>query len=332
MVRDLSKYARFDPAFAIDGLFTPTARKGHALYDVGREYDGGEISFEGVQLTAAHQSVLLAVCARTGRNGLQVRGTKKDPLGSQFGLGFDGDQEAAAKNITALRSKGEAEDEETAIVECSAYAILADAGMDHGGNNYATLSKLLTQLATVVMYRRVGKRGGSSNLLSFDHQGDRMSIALNWRLAASILGDQQNVRVSLYERQKLKGSVSRLLHAWLSCYVRQGYSLMDGQGAKLDTLARHIWGKRPASAGVDRNRRTELRKAIQEIGQLSGWIASVDQKGIARFSRPKELDSDLPGDDAEKAERTDRFLNAFYDGKIDVVDGDVVRKDRSGKT
>ena len=324
MVKDVSKYARFDPAFAIDGLFTPTARKGHALYNVGREYDGGEISFEGVQLTAAHQSVLLAVCARTGRNGLSVRGSKKDLLGSQFGL--DLDEDSAVKDAPTLRASGTAKDENTAVVECSAYAILADAGMDHGGNNYATLSKLLTQLATVVMYRRIGKQGGSSNLLSFEHQGDRMSIALNWRLAASILGDQQNVRVSLYERQKLTRSVSRLLHAWLSCYVRQGSSLMDGQGAKIDTLARHIWGKRPASADVIRKRRVELRKAINEVGSLSGWVANVDKNGLAKFSRPKEINADLPGDDAEKAERSDRFFNAFYDGKIDVVNGNVVRK------
>lgn len=326
MAKDVSKYAKFDPAFATDGLFVPTARKGQALYDVGRDLDGGEIRFEGVQLTAAHQSVLLAVCARTGRGGLRVRGTKDDPLGAQYGIRFEGDQDAATRNIRALNPKGAPTEEEMAVVECSAYAILADAGMDDGGNNYATLSRLLTQLGTVVMYRRVGKRGGSSNLLSFEHDGDRMSIALNWRLAASILGDKQNIQVSLYERQRLGGAVSRLLHAWLSCYVRQGHSLMNGQGAKLDTLARHIWGKRPASPGVVRNRRSDLRKAIEEIGRLPGWSASVDSKNIAHFTRPKDVDIELPGDDAEAKERLERFTDAFFRGDVDVVDGSPVLK------
>lgn len=322
MAKDVSKYAKFDPAFATDGLFVPTARKGHALYDVGREYDNGEIRFEGVQLTAAHQSVLLAVCARTGRGGLRVKGSKDDLLGAQYGLEFN--EDAASRNIEALKPKGLAEAEDTAVVECSAYAILADAGMDDGGNNYATLSKLLTQLGTVVMYRRVGKRGGSSNLLSFEHDGDRMSIALNWRLAASILGDRQNIQVSLYERQKLGGAVPRLLHAWLSCYVRQGHSLMNGQGAGLDTLARHIWGKRPVSESVKRKRRFELRKAIEEVGRLPGWSSSVDGKNVARFTRPKDIDVDLPGDDAELKERFERFTDAFFRGDIDIVDGSPV--------
>lgn len=324
MVRDVSKYAKFDPALATDGLFTPTARRGQALYEVGRTWDGGEIRFEGVQLTAAHQSVLLAVCARTGRGGLLVKGSKDDPLGAQFGLDFD--KETAEKTTRALATRGVAAEEETAVVECSAYAILADAGMDDGGNNYITLSKLLTQLATVVMYRRVGKRGGSSNLLSFVHDGDKMSIALNWRLAAAILGDHQNIQVSLYERHRLNGSVARLLHAWLSCFVRPGKGLMNGQGAKLDTLAAHIWGNRPVSAGVARNRRTDLRKAIAEIGGLPGWSASVDARGVAHFNRPAHIDVDLPGDDAETKERFDRFTDAFFRGDVDIVDGAPILK------
>lgn len=317
MVKDVSKFARFDPAFATDGLFVPTARKGSALYDVGREYDGGEIRFEGVQLTAAHQSVLLAVCARTGRGGLRVRGSKEDPLGVQFGLEFDGDKAVAAKTVAGLKAKEAARDEDTTLVECSAYSLLVDAGMETGGNNYTTLARLLTQLATVVMYRRVGKRGATSNLLSFEHEGDRMSIALNWRLAASILG-AQNIQVSLGERHRLESAVARLLHAWLSCYVRQGFSLMDGQGAKLDTLARHIWGKRPASQDLTRYRRKQLREAIEEIGRLPGWAASVDAKGVARFSRPKAVEMTTPGEEAEDTERADRYFQAVLSGKVDL--------------
>jgi len=63
MKKDVSAFANFDPAFACDGLFVPRSQKGWALYDVRKEFDRGEIIFEGVQLTAAHQSVLLAVCA-----------------------------------------------------------------------------------------------------------------------------------------------------------------------------------------------------------------------------------------------------------------------------
>ena len=311
MAKDVSKFARVDPMFMTDGLFVPTARKGQALYEVGREYDQGEVVFKGVQLTAAHQSVLLAVCARTGRNGLLVKGTKDDTLGNQMSLDFFENSKAGRDALAALQAVAEAERKDKTLVECSAYSLLLDAGMETGGKDYKKVADLLSDLATVVLYRRVGKRGAASNLLSFVHNGDKMSIALNWRLAESILGEAQNIQVSLMERHNLAGSVARLLHAWLSAHVRQGFSLMDGQGAKLDTLARHVWGSRPVSDSVKRNRRSELRKAIEEIGRLEGWAAVVDERGTARFSRPRFVEQRTPGEQGELKKRADQLADSF---------------------
>lgn len=311
MARDVSKFARVDPMFMTDGLFVPTARKGQALYEVGREYDHGEVAFKGVQLTAAHQSVLLAVCARMGRRGLLVKGTKEDTLGDQIPLDLFSNPKAGKNALAALDAAAEAASKDKALVECSAYSLLLDAGMETGGKEYKKVADLLSDLSTVVLYRRVGKRGGASNLLSFVHDGDKMSIALNWRLAESILGDAHNIQVSLAERHNLTGSVSRLLHAWLSAHVRNGYSLMNGQGAKLDTLSRHVWGVRPVSADVVRYRRAQLRQAIREINELPGWVASVDDKGTARFSRPVSIEGRTPGQKKELEKRQEQFLDAF---------------------
>lgn len=311
MARDVSKHARYDPAFATDGLFVPTAKKGTALYDVGRDYDDGEIRFEGVQLTAAHQSVLLAVCARTGRDGLLVRGTKDDPLGDDC-LGRSVVSLDDAPVARSLKGTGSAKEQNTTIVECSAYSLLIDAGMDTGGKSYQQVVRLLTQLSTVTVYRRVGKAGASSHLLSFDHVDDRMVIALNWRLAASILGEQ-NVRISLSERHQLGGSVARVLHAWLSCHVRSGGSLMAGQGARLDTLVRHVYDKRPVSDAVQRKRRQQVRAAVSEINQLAGWAAAVDGRGIVRFSRPTIIEMTTPGEDAESTKRAQRGIDEMIE-------------------
>ena len=120
------------------------------------------------------------------------------------------------------------------------------------------------------------------------------------------------------ERHHLKGSVARLLHAWLSAHVRQGFSLMDGQGAKLDTLARHVWGKRPVSAGAIRKRRVVLREAIEEIGKLEGWAASTDTRGIARFSRPKFVEQKTPGQQSELKKRADLIVDALGDWTKDL--------------
>jgi hypothetical protein len=301
MKKDVSSFALFDPAFACDGLFVPRSQKGWALYDVRKQFDRGEIIFEGVQLTAAHQSVLLAVCARTGRHGLDVVGTKNDPRAKQSTLNLS----SLAPNIREERDPlddlfdmifedleaGEAASKNMASVEVTAFGLMADADLDHGGKGYARMVTLLRQLSSVSVYRSVGKRGATSRLISFKHDGDRLKVLVNWRLASAILGAGQFAQISLYERKDLTTSAAKILHAWLCCHLRLGQSFMKGQGVKLDTLIPHVWGKRPASSKqAHRKRRMALREALEQIGSLGGWVATEDRNtGLYHISRPKEL-------------------------------------------
>lgn len=298
MGKDVSVFAKFDPAFACDGLFVPRSQKGWALYDVGKNFDRGEIKFEGVQLTAAHQSVLLAVCARTGRHGLNVTGTKSDLKGLQAPLDLEGDTEATEQNdIDALLDMlfedieaGDAPKQNTASIEVSAYSLLTDAGLVGGGNGYKRMIELLRQLSSASVYRRVGKKGATSRLISFKHTGDRMNILVNWRLASAVLGGGQFARISLYERNDLKTAAAKILHAWLCCHLRPGTSFMGSQGVSLDSLIPHVWGKRPASSDVaTRKRRAILRDALDEIGALGGWaVTRGHREDILHIARPKD--------------------------------------------
>jgi hypothetical protein len=63
----VSSFAKVDPAHLLDGLFTPTAKKGEALYAVEGSFDGVAIKFKGVQMGVGHQSLLLAISGRTAR-------------------------------------------------------------------------------------------------------------------------------------------------------------------------------------------------------------------------------------------------------------------------
>ena len=76
---NLSSYSKLDPAHVLDGLFVPRVQKGHALYDVEGPIDGGIVRFKGVQLGVAHQSLLLAVVARTARLGSDALVVKGGP-------------------------------------------------------------------------------------------------------------------------------------------------------------------------------------------------------------------------------------------------------------
>ena len=296
MKKDVSHFANFDPAFACDGLFVPRSQKGWALYDVGKEFDRGEIRFKGVQLTAAHQSVLLAVCARTGRHGLDVIGTRTDTRGLQCSLQIDvEDDQPEIDDLDALLDMlfqdieaGDAPKQNTASVEVSAYSLMTDAGLSDGGGGYKRMIELLTDLSSVSVYRRVGKNGGTSRLISFKHNGDRMNILVNWRLAAAVLGGGQFARISLFERNDLKTAAAKILHAWLCCHLRPGASFMGSQGVALDTLIPHVWGKRPAvNAAAVRKRRMALRDALSEIGALGGWaVTSGRRDDIIHISRP----------------------------------------------
>lgn len=279
MANGLSDFAFYDPAFGgCDGLFVPKRSKGQALYEVHREWDAGIISFKGEQMTASHQSVLLAICAQTSRSGYLI---------------CDNQAEAEARQAV-LGLHDLLDDADMSFLEISAYDLLLDADMGTGGNDYRALIGILHEMSTVSVYREVpNKKKRISPLIQFPRafDGDLLPIRLNWRLAASIFGEQ-NVRVSLHERRQLQTPIARIAHCWFSCFIREGQSLMRGQGARLSTLTEHVWGRRPASDAVWRKRRQMLKHVLlEEIGQLDGWVAAPNarRRGVWHISRPKQI-------------------------------------------
>ena len=303
----VSKFAKFDPAHLLDGLFTPTAKKGEALFDVKGTFknkkagESIEISFEGVQMSAKHQSLLLAIAARTAQQpsgeALLVRGTADD---------------IRSKQIKMLEMSGLAEDMDISIVKCSAYKLLIDAGMSTGKSDYKAMICILRQMATITMYRGVGLNGGTSHLLSFQHKSDQFVVSLNWRLAGAILGGQ-NIQISLHERRALSESpVAKIVHAWLSGHIRLGGQFMAGRGVEVNTLIRHVWGKRQCSEAVTKQRRSRIKVALNEIGKLNGWVVRLE-RAHAFISRPKALAELMsPGDVAEFEQE---ILDEIYESR-----------------
>lgn len=284
MAKNVSQYAKIDPAFLADGLFRPRSNL-KVNIDVRREFDGGRIRFLGPQLGAAHQSVLLALCARTGRDGIHLVGDAKDLRGQQLRLGLTPEQQV----IQSIVDDVDLQETSYSRVDVTAYSLLIDAGLHDNSKDYKRLIDMMSELASMTVYRAVGRKGGVSQLLSFRHDDDKMAISLNWRLADAIFG-HQNVQVSLYERRALKSPTARILHAWLSAHIRLGKSLMNGQGAMVDTLCRHVWGEdqKKVSNVAASKRRRQVKDALSEINGLDGWVAI--ESGLKCFvTRPKSL-------------------------------------------
>lgn len=186
--------------------------------------------------------------------------------------------------------------------------------MTLGAKGYERLKTLLHDMSTVSLYRNIGAAGGTAKLLSFQHRKEHLVVSLNWRLTDAIFGGQ-NVHVSLVERLSLGDQpAAKILHTWFSAYVRRGSMLMAGKGAEIDTLARHVWGKRPCSDDVLRQRRVRVIDALKRIGGLQGWL--VTQIGShAYVSRPKMIEKatdPTPGEMREVEAQTELAWDALW--------------------
>jgi hypothetical protein len=286
-----------DPAHFLDGLFVPRARKGQALYDVRAEWDHGEVRFRGEQLSAEDQSILLAVAARTGRDGLVLTGDQRD---------------LRARQLDLLKAAQEASDQDISLVEATAYSLLHDAGLPANGTYYKRMVESLQKLSTTTMYRKLEKRGASSHLLTFGHDDDtgELRISLNWRMTRAIFGlvSAQWVLVSLHERRDLRSPTAKVLHAWLSAFVRLGERYgFEKNPPYLESLIPHVWGHRPVASGTKRRRLQALREALSEIDGLSGWVAQPEGKRVL-VSRPHELPwAEMTGTPGEQEEIDELF-------------------------
>ncbi len=272
-----SIFAMLDPAHLQDGLFKPTAATRDILVNVEGSREGEPIKFEGPQLAATHQSILLAILARTAR---QAKGQPLIGPGDVNGI--------HKKQMDLLAVTGSASRQPISVLECTPYALLTDAGMGTSGKDYQLLLRLLKEMAAVTLHRGKGSNATSSRLISFEEENEQLIIGINWRLSAS-LTRRQNSPVSLVERRALGNDpITKILHAWLCAFIRRGGSLMAGNGAEIDRLIGHVWGKHPCSQDVMKKRRQAIKKAIEKINTLPGWEANIKNTHVY-VRRPKQL-------------------------------------------
>ena len=281
-------YAKFDPAHVFDGLFVPTKgkKRGRLLVEP-RRFGTLEIGFQGFeQLGADDQSILLALSAQLGIDGLMIDDTPPGPIAKQLRLDLRFNQDDGAplaSKRTSLRS------------------LLIDAG--HNSDTSTDKAKESLNRLRATQIREVNRETGWDRVcnlisVSFNHKTGEIHVAANPRLTGAVFR-VQHVKVSLFERNELESEAAKLLHCWLCSNIRLGRSLGNGNGAHIDTLAPHVWGKaawEEASKKVRSQRRVQLRAALDEIADRTrglqggiGWAIDQTSSGLVLVSRPKEL-------------------------------------------
>lgn len=207
-----------------------------------------------------------------------------------------------------LKPEGDARGKNSVRLITSKTRLLATAGYATGGSIHARIFSqggVLERLHGVsIIMRQTDERGveriAGSHLLSVAAHGDQIAIALSWRMSALALGTEPRyATLSLVETRHLKSDTARILHQYLSAYVRLGGS----QSPALDTLVERVYGRDAApDAKADarrRQHRTRIRVALAEIGALPAWTVEINGERVV-ISRKRAIPQDAAGQTASQ--------------------------------
>jgi len=287
-------YSKVDTKLFVDGLFVPTkGKKRGRLLTEPIQIGNTKVQYQGFeQLGTDDQSVLLSICANLGVDGLIIKPV--EPKG-QYSRQLSLDMGFEKEKLTGFPNDKKVE---MLSKKTTYYNILKQSGYKNlKANN--DLKRVLNRLSNVQV-RYIGPRYDYRlQLISsvFDNINNEIYVAVNPELAGAILGNQYAL-VSLYERRRLTTEPAKLLHFWLSGFVRPGCSL-GRNGAKINTLCRHVWGPDHDKVKIytQSKRRAMLIDALEQLnnnmndlywGENDGWKIDLN-KDIAIIKRPTTL-------------------------------------------
>lgn len=267
-------YTRQDPALAGAPLFR-SFKPGHRPSGLIVEYshDGTDFLFTGGDwLDVRDQSIFLAMIGLAGIYSSPLGSENTSPVGRQL--------------WSELAPFGDSRGGSAAEITTTRYKLLKAADLPTRDDDYERLKESLHRLAQIVCRERRDGFEWVTHLLSYvSTPSGEIRIALNSRIAHA-LSNGHYVKLCLQERRKLDNDPAKLLHAWLSTFIREGgKSYWTG----LDAASQKIWGPISKISATQRSRRAQVRKALGEIAEI-GW--KLETRGeLSRlqfqFQRPK---------------------------------------------
>ncbi|MBI2839639.1 MAG: hypothetical protein HYX75_15110 [Acidobacteria bacterium] len=283
-------HARHHPAHCMaPGLFRSLkgrSRTDRPALDIRYTWGDAEYHFLGVALGVEDMRVLQALTAIAGVRGLQLPHESTRPRDPHW--------ERLRRTLEDTPADGSPRDHRSATAAAlvtSRYRLAVEAGWEpHSARRMHLLLEALERLGAISLYVTHGaKITGPYRLLAFllDRDTDRLLIALNPHIAATILGTIPSVAyVSLVEARALTTDPSRLLHQWLSAWIGPGQARL----ISIDAICSHIWPDRATDRKL-RDRRLKARASLDEIAALPYWQVTPLRPDTWRISRRRGLPS-----------------------------------------
>jgi len=268
-------HVRHDPAHCLaPGLFRSLPKGGRKTQKLDLTYHFGKnesIRFIGFEpLGADDMRFLQGIVAFAGPNGLMLTTQPETETGRQLRL--------------FLEPRFDAIEQDALIVRESLPRLLAEIGLTDGGENIDALKASLLRMSNVTVLVTQGKKQAAFHLMSHAFNGDdgRLWIALNPRIAESVLGRRSFTRICMTEIRGLKTDPARLMHQRLCGWIDPGKS---GR-VEMDTLCGYVWPE-PTNPEAMKKRRQTARRALGELAAV-GWTVSEYAHGKWGLKRPKE--------------------------------------------
>lgn len=168
-----------------------------------------------------------------------------------------------------------------AVVVATPSAIAAGIGLTRTGTNAKAMLASLNRLSQVTMQvHEVSNAGtiirqGSSRFLGFLCYDDEVRIVMHFESTLLAYQRKSVAWISMREHRALSTKPAKRLHAWLSAWASAGSRKLVG----LDSLMVNVWGEKPATPAIRKDRKRTLRQAIAEVSHLPGWTCVYTEQG-----------------------------------------------------
>ncbi len=251
------RFAMQDPALTSARLFRamPKNEMMKSL-EYRAEYGGWDMKFRGPKkLGVTHQSVFFAILSILGEFG-DLLSPNTSEHHSQLREGLD------AVDASELDGGNRAHGH-----NCHwGYTTLTELAGIIGMSNLTAIKRCIEDLSAVTLIAKSNGVEMSQSFLSYLKQGQKLAIAINWRAAAAIAKEAGYTYINLDDRKTLETDASKVLHVWLSTYLRPGRHMKR----TLDEIGGYIWGE-AANDSTRWRRRKKAMQAVNEIGDLKNW-------------------------------------------------------------
>ncbi|GAB3483696.1 hypothetical protein GCM10011496_29950 [Polaromonas eurypsychrophila] len=259
------------PIFA-QGLFRPTQNGAPAVpIEVlfASKVDGSSMRYlldspEALNIT--DQAVYFYLCQRVG-------------AGKCVPLSHEHDSFEAYRETLGV--KGPWEKKTMSVIIATPSDIAAGIGLTRTGTNAKAMLASLNRLSQVSMQVRMwDNKGttvvqGASRFLGFLCYDNQVGIVLHYE-STLLAGHRKSVAwINMREHRVLRTKPAKRLHAWLSGWASAGSRKLVG----LDSLLVNVWGEKPATPAIRKDRKRTLRQAIAEVSHLEGWTCVYTDKG-----------------------------------------------------